>query len=134
MDAQVALQAAGLVTSLLGAVGVAYLTSRASAKAATKSAEVAAQTAATSSLAELEKEAGKRTHEYWKGVVDDQRREHEQDRAEIAALRAEQARDRALIADQQRQIDTLTREVHECRALCRRLERPDPTGPTDFTD
>ena len=125
----------GAVATVLAAL-VAGITGRATARA---SAKGAVQAAAVTSLAELERESGQRAFAYWKGVVEDQRREHDEDRAEIAAMKAAQARDHAVIADQQAQIEALTRQVRECKELCRRLvRRDDPPPPfdlpSDFTD
>lgn len=120
--------AAGLATVVAALVAgiTGWLTAKASAKGATKAAAI-------TSLTDLEREAGTRAFGYWEAVVEDQRREHDQDRAEIDDLKAKRREDRATIADQQRQIDALTREVRECRALCRRLAtRDDP--PDDSAD
>lgn len=131
LDAALATVVAALVSGITG-----WLTSKASAKGAQKAAEI---TAAITSLTDLEKEAGQRAFAYWKGVVDDQRREQEQDRAEITELKKGKRADRVKIAALEKQVEALQGEVRECRALCRRLVRREEGDSqfdpqTDITD
>lgn len=109
LDAALATVVASLVAAVAG-----WATSKASAKGQAKAAAI-------TSLTDLEKEAGQRAFAYWKDVVADQRREQEQDRAEIAELKAGKRTDRAKIAALEKQVEGLQREVRECHALCRRL-------------
>ena len=108
---------AALVSGITG-----WATSKASAKGAQKAAAI-------TSLTDLEKEAGQRAFAYWKGVVDDQRREQEQDRAEITELKKGKRADHVKIAALEKQVEALLGEVRECRALCRRLVRREEGDP-----
>ena len=113
ITAALAVIVAAIVAGITG-----WLTARASAKGSVKAAQV-------TSLAELEREAGKRAFDYYEGVIKRQETEAGQAAEERRREREESSRQITVLETRVEAAETALRECKDaCRALARHL-RPE---------
>jgi len=123
------------IATVLATLITAWVT-RATARA---SARGVAQAATTTSLAEIEKEAGKRFQETYDKLLDLRDEEAEKAQRRIAELEGNVSDLRTQNGKLLARVDAAERGLRECRALCRRLVKRDEDDsqldpPADFMD